>query len=61
MRTFTLFSRSAYTPPAKEFKIEEGPSAGSPFEQISSMYRLTGVPSPISGGTDTVGSGLARN
>ena len=37
------------------FKKEGGPSAGSSFEQIS-MQRLTGVPSPISGGTGWVGS-----
>ena len=36
--------------------MKGGPSAGSSFEQIS-MQRLTGVPSPISGGRG--GWGLA--
>ena len=37
------------------FKKEGGPCSGSPIEQ-NSMQRLTGVPSPISGGTGWVGS-----
>ena len=43
------------TPRLRHFKKQGGPSAGSSFEQIS-MQRLTGVPSPISGGTGWVGS-----
>ena len=50
------FSKFLY-PLAKAFQNGRGPSAGSSFEQIS-MQRLTGVPSPISGGTGWVGSGL---
>ena len=38
--------------------MEGGVFAGSSFELIS-MQRLTGVPSPISGGTGWVGSGWA--
>ena len=41
------------------FKKQGGPSAGSSFEQIS-MRRLTGVSSPISGGTGWVGSRWAK-
>jgi len=45
-----------YAPGRSYFKSEGGVFAGSSFEQIS-MQRLTGVPSPISGGTGRVGSG----
>ena len=43
-------------PRPMHLKKQGGVFAGSPFEQIS-MQRLTGVPSPISGGAGTVGSG----
>ena len=46
-----------YTP-ANTFQKGRGPSTGSQFEQFS-MQRLTVVPSPISGGTGSVGSGWA--
>ena len=50
MRTFASFSKIYMPPLHSHFKKQRGPSAGSSFEQIS-MQRLTGVPSPISGGT----------
>ena len=56
MRMFASFPRIYIYPRLRHFKNEGGPSAGSSFEQIS-MQRLTGVPSPISGGTGRVGSG----
>ena len=56
MRTFTSFAKIYIYPRLRHFKKQGGPSAGSPFEQIS-MQRLTGAPSPISGGGGTVGSG----
>ena len=55
---FVSISKIYIYPRHLHFKKEGGPSAGSSFEQIS-MQRLTGVPSPISGGTGWVGSGWA--
>ena len=49
------FSNLLY-PHLKHLKHQGGPSAGSLFEQTS-MHRLTGVTSPISGGTGWVGFG----
>ncbi len=54
VRTFT--EKFLYTPRPNALQKARGPSAGSSFEQIS-MQRLTGVPSPISGGTGWMGSG----
>jgi len=53
MRTFASFPKIYLYRRLRRFKKEGGPSAGSSFEQIS-MQRLTGVPSPISGGTGWV-------
>ena len=50
--------QNLYIPRPKHLKKQGGPSAGSPFEQIS-MQRLTGVPSSISGGAGWVGSSRA--
>ena len=55
MRTFPSVPKIYTYPRPKHFKKQGGASAGSSFEQIRAQ-RLTGVPSPISGGTGWVGS-----
>jgi len=58
VRKFASFLKIYIYPRPEHFKSKGGPSAGSPFEQIS-MQRLTGVPRSIGGGTGGVGSGGA--